>query len=236
MAKKNTIIKWVLISVGSVVLVCGIGFLVWANLGYGAEPIALETLDSLDEQGSLETVANLLIMHPENPSDSGIIFYPGARVDVKAYAPLFNGMRERGITCVLVNMPLDLSCFNVNAADTVFEKLPSIKNWYLSGHSMGGIMASNYAGKNKDLVEGLIVLGSYVYSDYPTAQSMTIYGSFNANLEESFDYTDNLVVIEGGDHAKFGNYGLQKGYPVGTITTEEQQRQTIDAMYEFITR
>jgi pimeloyl-ACP methyl ester carboxylesterase len=131
-------------------------------------------------------------------------------------------------------MPFNMAIFDVNAADAVYDKLPQISNWYIAGHSMGGAMASAYASKNPEKVSGLILLGAYIYGDYPPEKSLTIYGTFNDSLEKNIDYTQNIVKIEGGNHAQFGNYGKQKGDPDATITAEEQQNKAVSAICDFI--
>lgn len=95
-------------------------------------------------------------------------------------------------------------------------------------------MASSYASDNPEKVDGLILLGAYVYGDYPSEKALTVYGTFNDNLEKNIDYEDNIVIIEGGNHAQFGNYGRQKGDPDATITSEKQQDLAVEAIVEFI--
>lgn len=136
--------------------------------------------------------------------------------------------------CILVEMPLNMAIFNANAADEIIDQYPNIKNWYIGGHSMGGAMASSYASDHEDQIKGLILMGAYLYGDYPPEKSLTIYGTFNSDLEKNIDYTDNIVVIEGGNHAQFGNYGKQKGDPDATITAEEQQEISVKAVKEFL--
>jgi len=223
--------KIAIISLVSILLISVVGFLIYASDYYRAEDIAIEVM-----QGNLkiEVVDNLTILSPSTPGDTALIFYPGAKVEHIAYFPILNKLTENGITCVLVEMPLNMAIFDSNAADDIFDKLPEIKNWYIGGHSMGGAMASSYASENKDKVEGLILLGAYVYGDYPPEKALTVYGTFNSNLEEHIDYTENIVVIEGGNHAQFGNYGEQKGDPAATISSEEQQSIAVDAILNFI--
>ncbi|MEG0091483.1 MAG: alpha/beta fold hydrolase, partial [Oscillospiraceae bacterium] len=168
------------------------------------------------------------------PGDTGIIFYPGAKVEAIAYLPILEKLRNEGYTCALVEMPLNMAIFDANAADEVFEQVPNIKNWYIAGHSMGGAMSSSYASENPDKVNGLILLGAYLYGNYPEEKTLTVYGSFNDNLEPHINYTKNIIKIEGGNHAQFGNYGKQNGDPDATITAEEQQNITIDAIVRFI--
>ena len=53
-------------------------------------------------------------------------------------------------------------------------------------------------------------------------------------MEDHIDYTENVVEIEGGNHAQFGNYGPQKGDLPATISAEEQQARTVAAIEEFL--
>ena len=53
-------------------------------------------------------------------------------------------------------------------------------------------------------------------------------------MEDKLDYTENVVEIQGGNHAQFGNYGPQKGDAPATISAEEQQAQTVEAILQFI--
>lgn len=69
---------------------------------------------------------------------------------------------------------------------------------------------------------GLILLRAYLYSDYAPADTLTIYGSLNQSEEDKIDCTENVVEIEGDNHAQFGNYGPQKGDALAVISAEEQ--------------
>ena len=195
------------------------------------ETLALEVL----AQDSTITVQDdLTILSPSYPTDTAIIFYPGAKVEAAAYLPLLNQLRQTGLTCILVEMPFHLAIFDVNAAEDVMSQFPDIQHWYIAGHSMGGAMASQFASEHPDEVDGLILLGAYLYGDYPPADTLTVYGSLNQSVEDKIDYTENVVEIEGGNHAQFGNYGPQKGDLPATISAEEQQAQTVEAISDFI--
>lgn len=188
----------------------------------------------LENNPNIVVDGNLTIIPSATPSDTALIFYPGGKVEHTAYLPILQKLANNGINCVLVKMPFNLAVFGANAADGVYSKLPDIKNWYIGGHSLGGAMASNYASGNQDKLDGLILLGAYIYGDYPPADALTVYGSFNSDLEKDIDYTENIVVIEGGNHAQFGNYGAQKGDPPATISAEQQQDEAVSAILDFI--
>lgn len=180
---------------------------------------------------------NLIVLSPATPGDTAIIFYPGAKVEYFSYLPLLEKIKQRaGVTCILVKMPFNMAIFNANAADHIMDQFPDIKNWYIAGHSMGGAMASSYASKHQDKIKGLILLGAYIYGDYPDEKALTVYGSFNTSVAEKTNYTENIVVIEGGNHAQFGNYGKQKGDPDATISRDEQQNIAVEAIEDFLSK
>lgn len=131
-------------------------------------------------------------------------------------------------------MPFRMAIFDANAAEKVISQFPEYQNWYIAGHSMGGAMASQFAAEHPDQVDGLILLGAYLYGDYPAENTLTVYGSLNQSVEDHIQYTENIVEIEGGNHAQFGNYGPQKGDPPAAITAQEQQAQAVDAIESFL--
>lgn len=197
-----------------------------------AEGVALEVMAGED---GIEVRDNLTVLTPSYPTDTALIFYPGAKVEASAYLPLLDQLRRTGLTCILMEMPFRMAIFDADAAGEVTEQFPEVKHWYIAGHSMGGAMASQYAAGHPDRVEGLILLGAYLYGDYPPADTLTVYGSLNQSVEDKIDYTENVVEIQSGNHAQFGNYGPQKGDPPATISAKEQQAQTTAAIEAFIT-
>ena len=198
---------------------------------YRAEDVALEVLA---QDSGITVRDNLTILSPTSPTDTAIIFYPGAKVEAEAYLPLLDQIRQTGVACVLVHMPFHMAIFDADAAEKVMEQFPEIQHWYMAGHSMGGAMASKFASDHPGQVEGLILLGAYLYGDYPPEKTLTIYGSLNQSVEDHIDYTENIVEIPGGNHAQFGNYGAQKGDLPAEISAQEQQAQTVAAIEAFL--
>ena len=209
------------------------GFFWYVSDYYRADEITLEVLA---RDSGVTVQDDLTVLSPSYPTDTGLIFYPGAKVEGAAYLPLLDRLRQTGLTCVLVEMPFRMAIFDADAAEDVMEQFPDIEHWYIAGHSLGGAMASQFAADHPEEIDGLILLGAYLYGDYPPADTLTVYGSLNQSVEDKLDYTENVVEIQGGNHAQFGNYGPQKGDAPATISAEEQQAQTMEAVADFIAR
>ncbi len=181
------------------------------------------------------------VFEPQN-ADTGFIFYPGGKVDEKAYRPLAVSLAREGILCVIVEMPFKLAVFDINAAEGIQESYPRIENWYIGGHSLGGSMAAAYLADHTDEYEGLILLGSYSTADLSESglDVLSVYGSEDnvLNREKYNENKSNLpdgfteTVIDGGCHAYFGMYGAQDGDGIPTIPSSEQIRLTVDYIVE----
>ncbi len=220
-------IGWILTGVTVLLAVC---FFVYVSDYYHADEAVTQ---QMQEMNNLKEGGNYLSLQTQG--ETGLIFYPGAKVEKEAYLPLLEKLEEKGISCYLVEMPFHLAFFGSNRADQVMEAHPEITHWYLAGHSLGGAFASAYSAKHSEEVEGVVLLGAYLYGDYPVEQSLTIYGSEDQVLNrEKITYEENVKVIEGGNHAQFGNYGEQKGDGDSTITAEEQQDITVELIEKFI--
>ena len=184
------------------------------------------------------------IVFAPDGATKGFIFYPGGKVEYTAYIPLMQACAERGILCVLVEMPFNLAVLDMNAADGIREDYPEIESWYIGGHSLGGAMASAYLEKNHEYFDGLVLLGAYSTADLSACDLdvLSVYGSEDgvmdrakyeeckSNLPQGF--TESL--IDGGCHAFFGMYGSQDGDGVSSVTNEEQIIFTADRIAEMI--
>ena len=178
-----------------------------------------------------------IVFEPEGAT-KGLIFYPGGKVEYRAYVPLMQACAEKGILCVLVEMPFNLAVLDVNAADGIQREYPEIEDWYIGGHSLGGSMAASYLAGHTEDYEGLILLGSYSTADLSDTdlEVLSVFGSEDQvmNREKYDENKSNLptdfteTVIEGGCHAYFGMYGAQEGDGTPTITNEEQIRITVE--------
>lgn len=165
-----------------------------------------------------------------------LIFYPGAKVETAAYAPLMHILAsQEGIDCFLVDMPCYFALYGMNRADGIMKNY-SYNQWYLAGHSLGGTAANYYAAKHEEDVDGLILLGSYVSKDLSEKRFplLLLYGSEDLvmnrnNLEKGMQMVPKdwaEVVIQGGNHGLFGSYGWQRGDGQATISSTQQWEET----------
>ena len=227
----------------ALILILAGAFFVYVNIYYHADDRALAVLDSSDGQVTIEQKDKLIAFVPKEPV-AGIIFYPGAKVEEEAYAPLMRGLADEGILCVTVRMPWRLAVLKTGAADGIREEYPEVKDWYMSGHSMGGAMASSYAAGHADDYKGIILLAAYAAKDISTTglRALLIRGSEDKVLNmDRYDKAKSKLPegseeygIEGGCHAGFGSYGVQKGDGTPTISTEQQTALTVSRIRDFI--
>lgn len=243
MGKSKRLLKRILIAVLIIIIVIAGAFYVYTLDYYHALPIAIEVLS--DDNIDYKLEKDMVVFKPTiNKNNKGLIFYPGGKVEYLSYIPLMERIVKQGYTVFLLKMPLNLAVFNQNAAEKPIEKYSHINSWYLSGHSLGGAMASIYASKNINKIDGLILLGAYPAADLSeyNIRMISIYGSEDKILNKDTFQKNKIygpvdstyIEIKGGNHAFYGSYGEQKKDGVASITAEEQQRLTAEKIFEFM--
>lgn len=220
----------------SIILIIAIIVLIYLKDSYKAESDARIIKTDADIKVNRENTGYYF----DGPGeDNLIIFYPGAKVESIAYVPLLFEL-SKYVDTYLVEMPFNIALLNKNAATNIIKKY-KYKNNYMMGHSLGGAVASMYV--NNHNVEGLILLAAYPTKKLDeNIKMISIYGSkdgvlnfkkYNEN-KKYWNKNSSEVIINGGNHANFGNYGNQKGDNIATISKEKQQEETINAIVNFI--
>ena len=232
--------KTALIIIGVLLLLGIAGFITWGLTPLGPTSEALAAMES-NENVIVRDNGNFVVFTPtSNTPITGFIMYPGGHVDYRSYAPVAQEIASRGYMVSIVQMPLSLAVFGISRADDVIAAYPDMRYWVVGGHSLGGSMAATYAQNHHDTVQGLVLWASYpVNSDDLSSTSLkglSTYGSNDQVLNrDNFNATVSLLppgtimqVIQGGNHAQFGNYGLQPGDGTATISDTDQQMQAAD--------
>lgn len=235
------IVRRVLAGLAILVLVVLLVFVVWAQTPYGATPEALRALSS-DSTVSVTQRAYITFQPVGVEPTAGLIFYPGGRVDARAYAVPLREIALQGYLVILLRAPLNLAILDVDAAEIPRAAFPSIQHWVVGGHSLGGTAAAMFAATHD--VNGLILWASYPADDALrnlSVRVLSVYGTQDMSGASAFEERRALlpedtdyVVIDGGNHAQFGDYGRQSGDKEATITRQEQQMHAVDATVQFL--
>ncbi len=239
MKEKKIIIPIAIVMGIILVLTIAMGFYFGGT--YHAE-ISDEVMESDDAMRVLDR-REYIAFEPRGGYDDAFIFYQGAKVDEKAYAPMMREIAKSGVLCFIIKMPFNFAIFNVDAAEDIIEEFDDEKlDWYVGGHSLGGAMAASFAEDNPFDVKGLILFSAYSTKDVSFMEVLSIYGDQDEvlDMDKYEDCKENLpqdfkeVVIEGGNHANFGYYGEQRGDGDALIAREEQIEIAVQSVVSFI--
>lgn len=234
---KHRGLRVAIVAVVAMVVIACVGFGIYVGDYYRADDRALAALEPTEEV-QVRTLANGDIAFEPHDPQAGIVFYPGGKVQAEAYAPLMRALAERGFLSVIVPMPFNLAVFNVNGADGIQQQFPSVNEWILMGHSLGGSMAAAYADGHSGEWAGLVLLAAYSTADLTDndidvlcirgSNDQVLNGQAYADNRSNLAYDAPELIISGGNHAQFGDYGAQSGDGKPTIAPEKQQAITAD--------
>ncbi|MEJ5257370.1 MAG: alpha/beta hydrolase [Fervidobacterium sp.] len=238
MNKYGSLISWLILLLSIPLFV----FITWAYSPMKALPEVSEYLKSSNMVDVLVDKHIYFIPKTDAP-EVGVIIYPGGHVENRAYTPIGYRLAEKGIIAVVLEAPMNFAIFDTEAASDVIMKFPDIK-WYVAGHSLGGVAASEFVYKYKDDVAGLILMASYPAKDVSKLdlKVLSIYASEDGlatpqKIKEKKPLHPSItkyVLIDGGNHSQFGYYGFQKGDKQAKITKEEQMSIIVKSIIDFI--
>ena len=248
--KRKMVIR-ALITVGAFLLAVTAGAFYWLNDGYDPMEEAIEALEGT-EVVEVYHEDRWVHFQPQNErgeldSRVGFMYYPGARVDYRSYAPLMQDLAREGVDGFLVEMPFSLAIFGSDRGEEIIENHPEIEHWIIGGHSLGGAMAARFAYNHRDMIDGLVLFAAYPassndLSDFENLSVLSIYAdrdgfATNEDIENSREYVPGntqWLEIEGGNHSQFGYYGFQSGDLEAEISREEQQAQIIEGILNWL--
>lgn len=226
--------------------------LAWAASPFLAENAPLDEARALPGVTLTET-ADAVVLTPDDPTGSGLVFVAGARVEAAAYAHKLSGLAEQGITVVIARPILNFAIAEFRPLDHFTALGAGVDSWFVGGHSLGGVRACQYAadaasGSTSDgagpAVEGLILAGSYCavdLSDDDLAVLSLGGGRDGLSTPEKIADSAHLLPddthfaqLDGAAHAQFGDYGAQPGDGTPTASDAEVRDWITDEVVQFI--
>jgi hypothetical protein len=207
-----------------------VGVLVWANIVMQGD--RARAMDAwTDPAVTITSTDHSIVIAPtESASATGLVFIPGAKVDPYAYMFTLSGIvEESGVTVVITKPTLNLAFFDLRPLETFTADAPGVTDWYVGGHSLGGVKACMLADSPE--VSGLVLFGSYCANDLSGSgiTVLSIAGSRDglstpekiADARPQLPDDASLVEIPGLNHAGFGSYGAQPGDRSSPLSAEQ---------------
>ena len=225
-------------------------FVVWCLIAYAARGDARQAAVSDDAVQVVEVDGtwSFTPVRRDSTITRGLIFYPGALVDPRAYAPYARAIAAAGYPSFLVELPRRAA---FGGADdprvlartmSVIRDNPGIREWIVAGHSRGAVVSSAMADRRLSQLAGLVLIGTTHPRDVDLS-SLTIpvtkvVGTRDGVARPSTTQANRHLLpphtrwieIEGGNHSQFGGYGFQPGDRFSEVSRKEQQRVTTEAL------
>ncbi|RKS06166.1 alpha/beta hydrolase family protein [Nocardiopsis sp. Huas11] len=249
--RRRVVVAIVAVGVALLVL-AAVGAGVWVLTPYRAEAEPLAQADALP--GVRVAIGDdAVVLEPEGAaSGTGVVFYPGARVEAEAYAASWSPVVEAaGTTVVIPRMPLHLAVLDPDRADTaVADHGEGVERWYLGGHSLGGAMAASHAGGDPEFpLAGVVLWGAYAtegaeLSGRSDLRVLSVTGSEDglsdpATIDANRGHLPQdaaTVEIDGMNHAQFGSYGEQSGDGTARIDDSAARHALAETVTDFLER
>ncbi|MEO7589342.1 MAG: alpha/beta hydrolase [Arachnia sp.] len=242
-SKGRRIITRVLLGVLAFLGLVVVGFLIWANVGVmQAEPGPLAAVESDPAITIVENPEAVVMSPTDQKSAKGLVFIPGAKVTAESYLSNLSGIViDDGVTVVITKPTLNLAFFDLRPLSTFTDLAPDVDQWWVGGHSLGGVKACQFAAEPG--VKGLLLFGSYCANDLSgSGLSVLSLGGSNDGLSTPAKIKDasdllpadaQFVQIDGANHARFGDYGVQSGDGTATISSDEMRSHLTEDMTPF---
>ena len=160
------------------------------------------------------------------PGGATLLFFPGALVDPRAYAPLARAVAEAGYRVVVVTLPRRGAFGGADSPELgtrISSALSARRDGPIvaAGHSRGAVVASRLAANRAAELAGLVIIGSSHPRDHDLSSlsiPVTKIVGTRDGLASPEEVRGNARLlpahtewtwIEGGNHSQFGWYGFQ---------------------------
>jgi pimeloyl-ACP methyl ester carboxylesterase len=215
---------WITVGLGATVI-----FVVWSLVAYRANTEArAASVSTADVIVSREN--GVWSFAPTGAAQSTtFVFFPGALVDPRAYAPLLQTVARAGYRVRLIELPMRGAFGGAESPEldvrisTTLRTLGDSAAIVFGGHSRGAVVASTVAARRLAVMRGLVLVGTSHPRDVDLSQlsiRVTKIVGTRDGLASPDEVKQNAALlpshtrwiwIEGGNHSQFGWYGFQPG-------------------------
>ena len=210
-------------------LVTIVTFLTWFHIVLPADRASVDAAFA-DDRIAVSLSDGIITAAPANAvSTTGMVFYPGAKVDPYAYLPAFRELVADGLTVVIIEPLFNMALFDVTPLADATATAPTVTDWWVGGHSLGGVKACMVA--EEESLQGLVLLASFCANDLSATnlEVLQLLGDRDdltdltavAEARELLPSGAEERVIDGANHASFGAYGPQSGDGEASISKAE---------------
>lgn len=180
---------------------------------------------------------------PKGSYDTGIIIYPGEKIEPEAYSQISSLLAKYGYKVIVMKYPLNLPAFSFDKAQKLIDE-EDIDNWYVLSHTGSTQSAISQASNNKN-IKGAILLGDFPRSDdlnLINKPMLSVWGTKDGffDLAKFESSSKNLpknsyfYEIEGGNNTNFANIETLKGDNEAIVSADSQKLGTVKKIDEFI--
>ena len=177
----------------------------------------------------------------------GVLFYAGNPVDYRDYGTLCKRVASAGYLVISPEFPLDTAILNWAAGEEYMKHFPEVKEWFFMGHSHGGGTAVWEGTLKPELFQGLILISAVAFpchlpDDYPvltfhaTEDQAVPLWQHKILMAELYNCDVTEVIIQGGNHAQFGDYGIQSNDGKAKISKKKQMNITMKHIMKFLNK
>ena len=235
--------KLLLIIIGLLLLLIG-GVAAWMSVPFAYQrDLTAQALTS-DDSVQVATARWLSFTPAHKVVTQGVILYPGGKTASETFAPVMRQLAAEGVLTVIVPMPLNTAFLGIDKAQAVMDAYPEISQWYLIGHSLGGVAAAEFAKKQPARLSGLIFWASYPASDLSTLPLPTL--SIAAALDSQstpekiasnrpkFPANTRFIEMAAANHWQYGHFADSRNTEPALRSRQSQLAELLAHTLAFI--
>lgn len=227
-------------------------FVTWSLIAYRASSTARQATHT-DSSVDVKHADGIWRFEPRGDvSERTLVFFPGALVDPRAYAPLAHAVAKEGFRVILIDLPRRGAFGGADSpelrmrVDRALASVAGSGSVVLGGHSRGAVVASSTAARGLPNLGGVVLIGTSHPRDVDlsglsvpvtkivgTRDGLASPGEVRQNESLLPEHT-RWIWVEGGNHSQFGWYGFQPMDRRATVPAAEQRDIMIRGVLDLL--